>query len=63
MTARGITYFQFVGWFGYYGYPDSARPWQNKQLWDWSNCCNMDVTKNKFFGLIAALFGYTVSLG
>lgn len=59
LTARGITYFQFVGWFGYYGYPNSARPWQNKQLWDWSGCCSMDVVKNKFFGLISALFGYT----
>jgi hypothetical protein len=50
-----------VGWFGYYGYPNSARPWQNKQLWDWSRCCSMDVTNNKFFGLVSALFGYTVS--
>lgn len=61
LTARGFTYFQFAGWFGYYGYPNSARPWQNKQLWDWSRCCNMDVTYNKFFGLVSALFGYTVS--
>jgi hypothetical protein len=61
LTARGFTYFQFAGWFGYYGYPNSARPWQNRQLWDWSGCCSMDVTVNKFFGLVSALFGYTVS--
>jgi len=62
MTARAFTAFQSVGWFGYAGYPDSARPWQNKQLWDWSHCCSMDVQQNRFFGLVAALFGYTVSL-
>ena len=60
MTARAFTSFQSEGWFGYAGYPDSARPWQNKQLWDWSHCCSMDVQQNRFFGLIAALFGYTV---
>lgn len=59
-TARGMVYFQSAGWFGYYGYPNDARPWQNKQLWDWSGCCSMDVQKNRFFGLVAALFGYTV---
>ena len=59
-TARGMVYFQSAGWFGYYGYPNEARPWQNKQLWDWSGCCSMDVQKNRFFGLVAALFGYTV---
>ena len=60
MTARAFTSFQSVGWFGYAGYPDSARPWQNKQLWDWSRCCSMDVQQNRFFGLVGALFGYTV---
>ncbi|CAK0737138.1 hypothetical protein CVIRNUC_000861 [Coccomyxa viridis] len=60
-TARGMVYFQSAGWFGYYGYPNDARPWQNKQLWDWSGCCSMDVQKNRFFGLVAALFGYTDS--
>ena len=62
-TARGMVYFQSAGWFGYYGYPNDARPWQNKQLWDWSGCCSMDVQKNRFFGLVAALFGYTVRPG
>jgi hypothetical protein len=42
-TARGMTYYQSVGWFGYAGYPNSARPWQTKQLWDWSGCCSMDL--------------------
>ena len=60
MSARAFTLFQSVGWFGYAGYPNSVRPWQNKQLWDWSHCCSMDVQRNRFFGLIAALFGYTV---
>ena len=60
LTARGITAFQSAGWFGYYGYPASAQPWQNRTLWDWSRCCSSDVTKNKFFGLLGALFGYTV---
>ncbi len=60
MSARAFTLFQSVGWFGYAGYPNSARPWQNKQLWDWSHCCSADVQQNRFFGLIAALFGYTV---
>ena len=55
-----MTYYQSVGWFGYAGYPNSARPWQTKQLWDWSGCCSMDVQKNRFFGLVSALFGYTV---
>ena len=63
MSARAFTLFQSVGWFGYAGYPDSARPWQNKQLWDWSHCCSMDVQQNRFFGLVSALFGYTVRSG
>lgn len=60
LTARAFNFFQMAGWFGYYGYPNSARPWQNKQLWDWSHCCSQDVNQNRFFGLISALFGYTV---
>lgn len=60
MSARAFSLFQSVGWFGYAGYPNSARPWQNKQLWDWSHCCSADVQQNRFFGLIGALFGYTV---
>ena len=60
LTAHGFTSLQSAGWFGYYGYPASAQPWQNRVLWDWSRCCSSDVTRNRFFGLMGALFGYTV---
>lgn len=59
MTARTVLYWQTVNWFGYFGYPMSARPWQNKQLWDWSACCSDQITRNGFFGILGAVFGYT----
>ena len=63
LTGRAIVSFQTIGWFGYYGQPTSAQPWQNQQLWDWSACCSEDISKNVFFGILYAIFGYTVSLG
>ncbi len=60
MSARAFSLFQSVGWFGYAGYPNSARPWQNKQLWDWSHCCSAwTCSSNRFFGLIGALCSAT----
>ena len=62
LTARTILYWQTVNWFGYFGYPMSERPWQNKQIWDWSACCSDQITQNGFFGILGAVFGYTVRL-
>ena len=59
LTARSMSAFQAAGWFGYAGYPPSAVPWQNRPLWDWTRCCS--TANNKFFALLGALFGYTVS--
>ena len=61
MTARTVNYWQTVNWFGYFGYPMSERPWQNKQLWDWTACCSDQITQNGFFGILGAVFGYNVS--
>ena len=60
LFSRAVTYWQQLGWFGYFGLPESDRPWQNQFLWDKSGCCSQDINKNGFFGILSALLGYTV---
>lgn len=50
---------QDIGWFGV-RYPVYDAPWWNVPVWDTSGCCSSDITSNKFFGLMNALFGYSV---
>jgi high-affinity iron transporter len=59
MFSRAVTYWQQLGWFGYFGLPESDRPWQNQFLWDKSACCSQDINQNGFFGILSALLGYT----
>lgn len=53
--TSGIHQFQELGLFGTWS-PRSARPWQNQNVWDASQCCN-DKT-NRFFVFMHAMVGW-----
>lgn len=52
--------FESIGWFGYFGFPASARPWQNQLLWDKSSSCSIDINQSWICGILYAIFGYQV---
>ena len=52
--------FESIGWFGYFGFPESARPWQNQLLWDKSGSCSIDINQSWICGILYAIFGYQV---
>lgn len=52
--------FESIGWFGYFGFPESARPWQNQLLWDKSSSCSIDINQSWICGILYAIFGYQV---
>ncbi|KAA6417637.1 MAG: iron permease FTR1 [Trebouxia sp. A1-2] len=58
LVGRSFVGFESVGWFGYYGFPTSARPWQNQTLWNWSQKCNSNIQTNWECGILYAIFGY-----
>lgn len=58
LVGRSFVGFESVGWFGYYGFPTSARPWQNQTLWNWSQKCNSNIQTNWYCGILYAIFGY-----
>lgn len=60
LVGRSFVGFESVGWFGYYGFPTSARPWQNQTLWNWSQKCNSNIQTNWYCGILYAIFGYQV---
>ena len=53
--------FESIGWFGYFGFPESARPWQNQLLWDKSSSCSIDINQSWICGILYAIFGYQVT--
>ncbi len=59
LVARAMQAWQDIGWFGV-RYPVYDAPWWNVPVWDSSSCCSSDIGNNKFFGLMNALFGYSV---
>lgn len=60
--GRAIVSFQSVGWFGYNDFPESARPWQNKVLYDWSARCPINIQDNWACGILSAIIGYQVCM-
>ena len=58
LVARAMQAWQDIGWFGT-RYPVYDAPWWNVPVWDTSGCCASDISRNKFFGLMNALFGYS----
>ena len=62
LVGRSFIGFESVGWFGYFGFPTSARPWQNQILWNWSAKCNSNIQINWECGILYAIFGYQVGL-
>lgn len=58
LVGRSFIGFESVGWFGYFGFPTSARPWQNQILWNWSAKCNSNIQTNWECGILYAIFGY-----
>jgi hypothetical protein len=59
LVSRAMQAWQDIGWFGV-RYPVYDAPWWNVPVWDTSGCCSSDIAANKFFGLMNALFGYSV---
>ncbi|KAK9831850.1 hypothetical protein WJX81_001676 [Elliptochloris bilobata] len=60
LVARAMQAWQDIGWFGV-RYPVYDAPWWNVPAWDTSGCCSSNISENKFFGLMNALFGYSDS--
>lgn len=60
LVGRAIVAFQSVGWFGYNNFPESARPWQNHILYDWSARCPINIQDNWACGILYAIVGYQV---
>ena len=62
LVGRAMEAFQSVGWFGYFAFPTSARPWQNQILYDWSDRCPINIQDNWACGILYAIIGYQVRL-
>lgn len=62
LVGRAMYAFESVGWFGYFGFPTSARPWQNQILYDWSARCPINIQDNWACGILYAIIGYQVRL-
>ena len=60
LVGRAMYAFESVGWFGYFGFPTSARPWQNQILYDWSARCPINIQDNWACGILYAIIGYQV---
>lgn len=58
LVGKAFMAFESIGWFGYFGFPESARPWQNQLLWDKSGSCSIDINKKWICGILYAIFGY-----
>ena len=59
LVSTGVSAWQSIGWFGTM-FPSTMRPWWNEAVWDTCGCCSDNITNNKFFGLVNAIFGYQV---
>ena len=60
LVGKAFMAFESIGWFGYFGFPESARPWQNQLLWDKSSSCSIDINQSWICGILYAIFGYQV---
>ena len=59
LVSTGVSAWQSIGWWGTF-FPTVNRPWWNQAVWDTCGCCSDNITSNKFFGLMNAIFGYQV---
>lgn len=59
LVSTGVSAWQSIGWWGTM-FPTSMQPWWNQAVWDTCGCCSDNITNNKFFGLVNAIFGYQV---
>ncbi|KAL3155144.1 hypothetical protein ABBQ38_011200 [Trebouxia sp. C0009 RCD-2024] len=57
LVGKAFMAFESIGWFGYFGFPESARPWQNQLLWD-AKRCSIDINQSWICGILYAIFGY-----
>lgn len=57
LVSTGVSAWQSIGWWGTM-FPSTMRPWWNQAVWDTCGCCSDNITSNKFFGLVNAIFGY-----